>query len=131
MPAVRQIFERRLYRHIWLTSVAGLLLLGAAACTQEDKRPPVATPSLTASRDRVALGGPIDFTYQFDVTAPIKDDYRVLVHVVNPDGDTIWIELIFKTYKNPTRQGRASDKKCFHRNRGGIRKLSIVSITGM
>ncbi|MEI6246883.1 MAG: hypothetical protein WCQ64_17800 [Acidobacteriota bacterium] len=34
----------------------------------------------------------MDFTYQFDVVAPITEDYRVLVHVVNPDGDTIWID---------------------------------------
>jgi hypothetical protein len=67
-------------------------LAGSPACSKDDKTPPVATPSFTASKDRAALGGPIDFTFQFDVAAPIKDDYRVLVHVLNADGDTIWID---------------------------------------
>jgi hypothetical protein len=75
--------------------VLSLLVLagaGASGCGGDDKTPPVATPTFSASKDRVALGGPIEFTYQFDVIAPIKDDYRVLVHVVNPDGETLWID---------------------------------------
>jgi len=66
--------------------------LTLAACSSEDTATPVATPGLSLSRDRVGLGAPVDFTYQFDVTAPIPADYRVLVHVVNADGDTIWID---------------------------------------
>lgn len=76
-------------------AVLSLLALAgttAAACNKKDTAPPVATPTFSASKDRVALGGPIDLTFQFDVLAPIKDDYRVLVHVVNPDGDTLWID---------------------------------------
>jgi hypothetical protein len=71
-----------------------LVLAGTtvAGCSKKDSAPPVATPGFSASKDRIALGGPIDFTFQFDVIAPIKDDYRVLVHVVNPDGDTLWID---------------------------------------
>lgn len=75
--------------------MAGLVivgLVGTVACSKKDNTPPVATPSFSASKDKIALGGPVDLTFQFDVTAPIKDDYRVLVHVVNPDGDTIWID---------------------------------------
>lgn len=70
-------------------TVSGLALAG---CSSEDSATPVATPSLSLSRDRVGLGAPVDFTYQFDVAAPIPADYRVLVHVVNADGDTIWID---------------------------------------
>lgn len=77
--------------------IAALSLLvfagtAAAGCNREDKAPPVATPSFSADKDRVALGGPIEFTFQFDVIAPITDNYRVLVHVVNPDGETLWID---------------------------------------
>src|SRR4051812_46365972 len=75
-------------------AVLSLLVLAGtnlAACSKKDSAPPVATPGLSASKDRVALGGPIDFTFQFDVVAPIKDDYRVLVHVETPDGAPLWI----------------------------------------
>ena len=70
-----------------LLALAGTTITG---CGKKDKAPPVATPTFTASKERVALGGPIEVTYQFDVIAPIKDNYRVLVHVVNPDGDVLW-----------------------------------------
>jgi len=73
--------------------VAMALAGGSAACSKkEDKAPPVATPTFTASKARIGLGGPVDLTFQFDVIAPITEDYRVLVHLVNPDGDTIWID---------------------------------------
>ena len=77
---------------IALLSLLALAGTTAAACNKKDTAPPVATPTFSASKDRVALGGPIDLTFQFDVVAPIKDDYKVLVHVVNPDGDTLWID---------------------------------------
>lgn len=75
-------------------SIAALLLGGAvvSGCSSEDTAPAVATPSLSISRDRVGLGAPVDFTYQFDVTGAVPPGYRVLVHVVNADGDTIWID---------------------------------------
>lgn len=73
--------------------VAMALAGGSASCSKkEDKTPPVATPTFTASKARIGLGGPVDLTFQFDVIAPITEDYRVLVHLVNPDGDTIWID---------------------------------------
>jgi len=71
-------------------SLLALVATSVAGCNKKDSAPPVATPSFSASKDRVALGGPIDLTFQFDVIAPIKDNYRVLVHVVNPDGDVLW-----------------------------------------
>jgi hypothetical protein len=67
-----------------------LLVCGLAACSGKDDAPPVATPSFSANKDRLALGGPVDLTFRFDVAAAIKDDYKVLVHVVNTEGDTIW-----------------------------------------
>ena len=50
--------------------------------------PPVATPSVTFSRDRVALGSPVKVTYRFQVApnATFDRDYWVFVHVLNPAG---------------------------------------------
>jgi len=77
---------------IVILSLLALAGTTVAACNKKDTAPPVATPTFSASKDRVALGGPIDLTFQFDVVEAIKDDYKVLVHVVNPDGDTLWID---------------------------------------
>jgi hypothetical protein len=124
MLTVRQIFGSRAYRRAFVAGLAVILVATSVACSKEDKRPPVATPSFTASRDRVALGGPIDFTYQFDVAAPIKDDYRVLVHVVNPDGDTIWIDDHDPAI--PTSQWKVGQKVQYTRQRF----LPVVPFTG-
>jgi len=54
--------------------------------------PPVATPNVTFSRDRVALGSPVRVTYRFQVAASAKfdGDYWVFVHVLNPQGEQLW-----------------------------------------
>ena len=54
--------------------------------------PPVATPSVAFSRDRVALGSPVKVTYRFQVApnATFDRDYWVFVHVLNPQGDLLW-----------------------------------------
>jgi hypothetical protein len=67
----------------------------APACSrQTDEAPPVATPTVTMSRDRVAIGSPVKFTYRFDVAqnAKIDGDYRVFVHVLDPDGEQLWVD---------------------------------------
>lgn len=79
-----------------LVSCLGLLCLAIApACSRKaDDAPPVATPTVTMSRDRVAIGSPVMFTYRFDV-APnpaIDSDYRVFVHVLDPDGEQLWVD---------------------------------------
>jgi hypothetical protein len=70
------------------------LALGAvsASCSTADTAPPVATVSFTANKTRVALNSPIELTYRFDVapTAAISGDFRVLVHVVDADGNQMW-----------------------------------------
>ena len=81
MPFRRRFVAR--FAGSWLLAAAcAASALTLAACSSEDTATPVATPGLSLSRDRVGLGAPVDFTYQFDVTAPIPADYRVLVHVV-------------------------------------------------
>lgn len=62
------------------------------ACHKADATPPVAVVSVTPARPRVASGAPIDLTYKFDVApgAAITGDYRVFVHVLAADGQTLW-----------------------------------------
>jgi hypothetical protein len=65
----------------------------APACSRKpDAEPPVATPTITMSRERVAIGSPVKFTYRFDVAegARIDGDYMVFVHVLDPDGEQLW-----------------------------------------
>src|SRR5215212_5480626 len=74
-----------------------MMILGAAnaACgRKEANEPPVATPSLTLSRARVAIGSPVNATYRFQVAQDAKfdRDYWVFVHVLDPHGEQMWTE---------------------------------------
>jgi hypothetical protein len=60
----------------------------ASGCGNNDPAaPPMATPTVTLSADRVPLGNPIEMTYRFVVAADAKftHDYRVMVHFVDQD----------------------------------------------
>jgi hypothetical protein len=74
----------------------GLLgIVAAPGCSRKaEEEPPVATPALTLSRDRVAIGSPVKLTYRFDVApaAKIDGDYWVFVHVLDPDGEQLWTD---------------------------------------
>lgn len=74
--------------------LACALLVATAACGGADEAPPVATPSFTASKTRVALGSPVDLTYTFDVApdARIQGDYMVFVHFNDADGQQMWTD---------------------------------------
>lgn len=74
--------------------LACALLVATAACSGADEAPPVATPSFTASKTRVPLGSPVDFTYTFDVApdAQIQEDYQVFVHFNDADGQQMWTD---------------------------------------
>ena len=70
-------------------------LLVAPACSRKaDEEPPVASVSVTMSRERVAIGSPVKFTYKYEVAqgAKIDGDYRVFVHVLDPDGEQLWVD---------------------------------------
>jgi hypothetical protein len=78
--------------------VATLALLAAStiapACRRkEPPAPPVATATVTVSRDRAPLGSPIDMTYKFVVAADgarFDEDYKVMVHVVDSDEQMVF-----------------------------------------
>jgi hypothetical protein len=85
------------FNRVRARSVACALFLVAvtvvSACRgKQDEAPPVATVAVSMSRDRVAIGSPVKFTYRFDVAqgARIDGDYRVFVHVLDPDGERLW-----------------------------------------
>jgi hypothetical protein len=59
-----------------------------SACQASDPvAAPMVTPTLTLSRSKVALGGPIEMTYKFVVAGDAKftSDYRVMVHFADQD----------------------------------------------
>jgi hypothetical protein len=75
--------------------VCALAALVVSGCgTKDDSEPPVATPALTLSHDRVPIGSPLKLTYRFDVAqnAKIDGDYWVFVHVLEPDGERLWVD---------------------------------------
>jgi len=84
-------------RAIRVAVCAGTVLSGvlASACSQRHKAAqPMATPSVSLSRDKVPLGGPIDITYKFVVAPDAKftQNYRVMVHVVDPNEELMWTD---------------------------------------
>jgi hypothetical protein len=72
---------------------AGLAAL-TSGCSKRVDTPPVANVAFTASRPRVAIGSPVDFTYTFEVLpgAVINGDYVVFVHIIDARGDMIWTD---------------------------------------
>ena len=71
-----------------------LVLVLPACSRKEPNEPPVATPTLTLSRQKVPIGSPLQLTYRFEVApdAKIDGDYWVFVHVLQPDGERLWVE---------------------------------------
>lgn len=74
------------------TCAFAALTLSTACGRQPADEPPVATPSLTLSHDRVPIGSPLTLTYRFEMAegAAIDDDFWVFVHVMDPDGERLW-----------------------------------------
>ena len=75
-----------------VASLAAALVLQAACGATP---PPVATPTLGLDRSAVPLGGPLDLTIRFDTAPdlePPDEDYRVLLHFLDPDGSLLWAD---------------------------------------
>ena len=69
------------------------LAVFAAGCSQKEAaQPPVATPTVTLSKDKAAIGSPLKITYKFEVlpNATFDSNYAVFVHVLDPDGEKLW-----------------------------------------
>lgn len=68
------------------------LLLVAACARNESTAPPVATPTVTLSKDKATIGSPLKMSYRFEVeqNATFDGEYSVFLHVVGPDGETLW-----------------------------------------
>ena len=72
-----------------------LMLPIAAGCRRDDSsEPPVATPSFSIARERVAIGSPVELGYKFEVAqdATFDRNYWVFVHVLDPDGERLWTD---------------------------------------
>ena len=72
-----------------------MLFLALAACGgKKETEPPVATPTLTFSKERVPVGSAVTLTYKFVVepAATFDRDYIVFVHVLDPDGEQMWTD---------------------------------------
>jgi hypothetical protein len=80
---------------VFTSAVAVIALAASISCSRKtDNEPPVATPSLTLSRDKVAIGSPVKLTYKFVVApdAKFNADYWVFVHVLDPTGELLWTD---------------------------------------
>ncbi|HXG56075.1 MAG TPA: hypothetical protein VNJ03_11915 [Vicinamibacterales bacterium] len=70
-----------------------VLLVTASACSRKQAvDPPVATPSVTFSKDKAAIGSPLKITYKFEVlpNASFDADHVAFVHIMDPDGEKLW-----------------------------------------
>jgi hypothetical protein len=79
----------------FLPTMVAFVAVSAFACGRgEPETPPVATGSVTPSRDRAPLGSPLDLTYKFVVAdnARFDEDYRVMLHVVDADDELMWTD---------------------------------------
>jgi hypothetical protein len=75
--------------------VCVLAAVAAGGCgRKEPNEPPAATASVTLNHDRVPIGSPLTLTYRFEVApnAGFDGDYRVFVHVLDPEGEQLWTD---------------------------------------
>ena len=80
-------------KHVAVFLLAAALAAGTAACRKKDpEQPAVATPAVTLNHDKAPLGSPLEITYKWTVAndAKFDEDYRVMMHVVDTDGEMIW-----------------------------------------
>ncbi len=77
-----------------LVLVLSSLLVSAACGESTPDSPPLATPSVSLERPRVALGGALPVSYRFQVAqnAHLTQNYRVLVHVLDANEELLWAE---------------------------------------
>src|SRR4030095_9700701 len=84
-------------RHALVLCLAVLSLATgvASGCRRtESTESPVATATVKTNLDRAPVGSPLEITYTFVVAndAKISGDYRVMLHVVEPDEELVWTD---------------------------------------
>jgi hypothetical protein len=75
--------------------VVSLLAVALAGChAKAPTEPPVATPSVTFSKERAPIGSAVTLTYKFVVAPDAKfdKDYYIFVHVLDPEGEQMWTD---------------------------------------
>src|SRR3954462_6538640 len=80
---------------VFTSAVAVIALAASSSCSRKtDNEPPVATPSLTFGRDKVAIGSPVKLTYKFVVApdAKFSTDYWGVGQVLDPTGELLWTD---------------------------------------
>lgn len=90
------LMSRRVSLSLCAAALAALTLLPACRRKAPDE-PPVATPSVSISRDKVAIGSPVKVTYKFTVAQNAPDiikggNYWVFAHVLDPTGEQLWTD---------------------------------------
>jgi hypothetical protein len=85
-------------------SVLATVTLVTGCSREEPAATPLATPAVALNHERAPAGSPIELTYKFVVAndAKFAEDYRVFVHVVDTDEETLWFDDHFPTI--PTSQ---------------------------
>ena len=82
-------------RPVLAVAIAVTAASSLTACSRgEPATPPVANASVRLSHDKTPLGSPIEVTYKFVVAsdAHFDQDYRVMLHVVDADGELMWTD---------------------------------------
>jgi hypothetical protein len=74
--------------------LAALALTVTGCSTPEDTTPPVGTMQVSLSRQKVALGSPVEVTYRFTLAqdAPNLGARRVFVHFLDADEELMWTD---------------------------------------
>jgi hypothetical protein len=74
--------------------LAALALIVTGCSTPEDTTPPVGTMQVSLSRQKVALGSPVEVTYRFTLAedAPNLGARRVFVHFLDADEELMWTD---------------------------------------
>ena len=74
--------------------LAALALTVTGCSTPEDTTPPIGTMQVSLSRQKVALGSPVEVTYRFTLAqdAPNLGARRVFVHFLDADEELMWTD---------------------------------------
>lgn len=99
-----------------IVSSAIAAVLATACGDWLDRSPAVSTAALALNRSAVPLGAPLELTFRFDIAPdalPFAEDYRVMVHFVDANGELMWTDD--HDPPTPTRQWQAGQTVTYSR----------------